>query len=914
MKGTRLTLGRYLDRTLRFSVAYWILMAGAAVAPLVAVGGQAEPYRYEELYSFRSDTDGYGPQGALVQGSDGNFYGTTYEGGQPTTNCPACGYGTVFRITPHGVLTTIAWFDGTTNGYPTNYGEYPFGAMLQATDGNFYGDSEGGLFKVTPGGVLTPMPGGTLGDPIQGTNGDLYSGNPYYGLIAWYSLGGSTLGSVYPSGTPSGGLVQASDGNLYGLTSNGGANDYGSAYKLTPGGVLTTLVSFGTNSPPVYPPIWPYGKLLQASDGNLYGVAGEDGTIFRLTLGGVLSNLVEFGVDAYGQNPNGGLIEANDGNFYGTTAYGGAPPDYGDMGTVFRLSPQGEITTIITFTGRGPVPGSNPLAGLIQGADGNLYGTCAYGGSRGGGNVFRIIMAGPRLGFSNVAGHVVLSWRTNYVGYTLQTSEDLTQWVNWTNHPVVSGGLYLVTTPATGGAGFFRLIRAAPLGQPQLTWITNNGAIALTGYSGPGGSIALPSTIDGLPVTTIADNATFRFSSPASLTVPNGITSIGAYAFLDAVGLAGITLPNSVTNIGESAFSYCWDLSSITLPSSLTSVPNWAFYYCTILASVTLPNSVTNIGQAAFTGCSRLTGITLPTRLRSIGVSAFSDCTGLTSVTIPDGVTSIGDNAFEGCSSLAGAVIGNGVRSTGNQVFLGCSRLANVTIGNAVTNVGFGAFISCTNLGSIAIPDSVNSIGSSAFLRCSGLTNVTFGNGLVSVWDEAFFGCTSLVSVVLPNTVTTITIGAFSECPGLTNIIIGSSLASLGSQAFSGCTHLTSVYFKGNAPSADYTVFGGDPVTVYYLPGTSGWTNSFASVPTAPWVLPYPLILTLAPGFGVSSNGFGFTISWATNRWVVVEACASLSHPAWQPLQTSTLSNGVSYFHDPAWTAYPMRVYRVRSP
>jgi hypothetical protein len=102
--------------------------------------------------------------------------------------------------------------------------------------------------------------------------------------------------------------------------------------------------------------------------------------------------------------------------------------------------------------------------------------------------------------------------------------------------------------------------------------------------------------------------------------------------------------------------------------------------------------------------------------------------------------------------------------------------------------------------------------------------------------------------------------------------------------------------------------------TVYYVPGTTGWGRTFAGRPTAPWSLPYPLILTSGPEFGVQTNGFGFIISWATNLSVVVEACTNLINPAWFPVGTNTLSNGSSYFSDPEWTNRPARFYRLRSP
>ena len=441
------------------------LLLAATVALDLRPGVQAQSYIYEQLYAFAGDTNGYGPAGALVQGADGYFYGTCAEGGQPTTNCGACGYGTVFKITPDGILTTMARFHGTsglTNGEGvTNYGGYPFGQMVQGTDANFYGDSEYGLFRVTPQGALTAMSGGTLGDPIQGTNGYLYSGNPYYSLVAWYSLDGSTAGSAYPTGTPSGGLFQASDGNFYGVTYNGGTYGLGTAYKLTPSAVLSTLVSFGPIS---NAPIRPYGKLLQASDGNLYGVADTaDGVVFRLTLTGALTNLAWFGVgEAYGGIPNGGLIEANDGNFYGTTAYGGGPPYYFSMGTVFKMTPQGKITTLVSFTGTGqggPYPGYAPEAALVQGSDGNLYGTCAYGGTYGNGNIFRIIMPGPKLDSFRAGQQLVISWRTNYTGFQLQSSSALGggNWSDCTNSLSTIGGQFFVTTSISGGAQFFRL-------------------------------------------------------------------------------------------------------------------------------------------------------------------------------------------------------------------------------------------------------------------------------------------------------------------------------------------------------------------------------------------------------------------------------------------------------------------------
>jgi hypothetical protein len=171
---------------------------------------------------------------------------------------------------------------------------------------------------------------------------------------------------------------------------------------------------------------------------------------------------------------------------------------------------------------------------------------------------------------------------------------------------------------------------------------------------------------------------------------------------------------------------------------------------------------------------------------------------------------------------------------------------------------------------------------------------VTIGNSVTSIGVQAFYGCSGLTSVTIPNSVT-----------------------SIEGYAFFDCYSLTSVYFQGNSPTPtnDSTVFSGSPygypATVYYLPGTTGWGAMFDGLPTAPWFLPNPVILNNSANFGVQPGGFGFTISWATNASVVVEAATNLANPVWIPVSTSTLTGGTNYFSDPQWTNYPMRFYRA---
>jgi hypothetical protein len=407
------------------------------------------------------------------------------------------------------------------------------------------------------------------------------------------------------------------------------------------------------------------------------------------------------------------------------------------------------------------------------------------------------------------------------------------------------------------------------------TYSTNAGGSAnIVAYAGPPWVVTIPTNINGLTVTSIGTNAFYNYTS-----------------------LTSVTIPGSVTSIGDSVFELCTSLTSVTIGDSVTSIGEGAFAG-TSLTSVTIPNSVTTIGDGAFVG------------------------SGITSVTIPGSVTSIGDGTFYQCPRLTNVTIGNGVTSIERFAFYECPRLTSVTIPNSVTSIGGVAFAGCTSLTSVTIPNSVTSIGNEAFFGCASLTSVTIPNSVTSIGQIAFEECYSLTSVTIPNSVSSIGEGAFALCTSLGSVTIPASVTNIGGGAFNDCTSLTGVYFQGNSPTPtnDSSVFSGDPpyypndpVTVYYLPGTTGWGALFDGRPTAPWFLPNPLILNNGPGFGVQPGGFGFTISWATNASVVVEATTNLAHPVWLPMSTSPLTGGTSYFSDPQWTNYPERFYRVTS-
>lgn len=255
------------------------------------------------------------------------------------------------------------------------------------------------------------------------------------------------------------------------------------------------------------------------------------------------------------------------------------------------------------------------------------------------------------------------------------------------------------------------------------------------------------------------------------LVLKSGITSIGDYAFFDCSNLTGdLKIPSNVHSIGENAFGYCSGFNgSLTIENGVVEIKKYAFYHCKgFTGSLKIPNSVTYIG-----------------------VYAFYDCAGFTGdLIIGDGVTTIERGAFSGCYRFKGTL----------------------KIGNSVTSIGEGAFTSCRGFtGSLIIPDSVTSIGQQAFSFCAGL------NG----------------SLIIGNGVTKIQSWAFVNCTGIKKVIIGSGVTSVSNESFIRCNSVSGFYLRGNAPTVYLNVTGVEGpflhgVPLYYIPGTTGWTDNSA--------------------------------------------------------------------------------------
>ncbi|MBR5456460.1 MAG: leucine-rich repeat protein, partial [Bacteroidaceae bacterium] len=378
-------------------------------------------------------------------------------------------------------------------------------------------------------------------------------------------------------------------------------------------------------------------------------------------------------------------------------------------------------------------------------------------------------------------------------------------------------------------------------------------------------------------------------SGLTSVTIGDGVTSIGIYAFFECYRLTSIEIPGSVTSIGDYAFRYCHGLTSVT--SLATTAPalgsyafdsissgatlyypagsdysSWEQYFAnteTIYVQSKCGDNLTwvfNGGVLTISGTGamwdysynnsapwssdEITHVIIEDGVTSIGNYAFYYCDGLTSIEIPGSVTSIGDYAFEGCSGLTSIEIPGSVTSIGNYAFYDCSGLASIEIPGSVTSIGYYAFYNCSGLTSIEIPGSVTSIGNGAFRGCDGLTSIVVAeentvydsrnncNAIIETATNTLIqGCQN---TIIPGSVTSIGLGAFYYCSGLTSIEIPGSVTSIGYMAFNNCSGLTSVTsLATTAPALGSAAFSdiSSDATLYYPAGSdySWWAQYFAN-------------------------------------------------------------------------------------
>jgi uncharacterized repeat protein (TIGR03803 family) len=368
----------------------------------------ASAQTFTRLANF-DGANGSTPRGTLTQGLDGNLYGAAVDGGSTGICQGASGCGAIFQATTSGSLTAFHIF-ATTDG------SHPLAAPVQGVDGNFYGTTEDGglhlrgtVFQLAPSGTLDTLYNfqftagqHPVGGLVLATNGNFYGtttvGGQHGEGTVFRINSGATFKALYSfcalSGCPDGqepqdGLVQAGDGNFYGVTPVGGTNKFGTIFKITPAGVFTTLHTFCAQTN-CTDGATPNVTLVEGKDGNLYGTTEQggshfSGTVFRITRAGVYSILHNFCSQpacADGANPLAGLVFATDGTFYGTTSASGSH----SRGTIFTVNAQKQFLVVYSFQATdGQFPNQ-----LMEHTNGNFYGTMQVGGTSGVGTFFSL--------------------------------------------------------------------------------------------------------------------------------------------------------------------------------------------------------------------------------------------------------------------------------------------------------------------------------------------------------------------------------------------------------------------------------------------------------------------------------------------------------------------------------------------
>jgi uncharacterized repeat protein (TIGR03803 family) len=504
----------------------------AALALLATAAVTLPAQTFTTLESLNG-TNGEYPVAGLVQAADGNLYGTTEFGGTPSFLCYT-GCGTVFKITPSGTLTTLWNFcAGNYSGHCPD-GALPRAGLILANNGDLYGTTEyGGTYPSNYAGTIFKI----------SLSGELTTIYNFCSDVSAVCLDGQN---------PVAGLVQASNGDFYGTTVYGGAYGNGNVFKITPNGALTTLYSFCAQSG-CPDGSGPEGSLVQAANGDLYGTTEFGGncaptgcgTAFKITPGGTLTTLYSFCTQSSsgvfctdGEFPVGGLIQAANGYLYGTTDQGGA---HGG-GTVFKITPSGvpaTLTTLYSFCSEGYpscTDGAYPFAGLVQAANGDLYGTTSGGGANGNqkGTVFAISPTGtpfktlysfcPLAGSCTDGEYPVASLVQDTNGKLYGTTENGGTGTCVTSTAPTCGtifrlslglGPFITTVPTAGVAGETVTILGTNLtGATGVTFdgtaatITNNSSSAITTTVPAGASSGTVEVVT--PNGTLSSNVTFR--------------------------------------------------------------------------------------------------------------------------------------------------------------------------------------------------------------------------------------------------------------------------------------------------------------------------------------------------------------------------------------------------------------------
>lgn len=336
-----------------------------------------------------------------------------------------------------------------------------------------------------------------------------------------------------------------------------------------------------------------------------------------------------------------------------------------------------------------------------------------------------------------------------------------------------------------------------------------------------GSSFAVPGT-----VKSISQFAFGGCSQLKKVTLAEGLTTIGDYAFVNCDGLESMNFPNSVTKIGSYTFRACPALKSVTMPSKLTEIPVAMFSACTKLAEINIPNGVKKIGANAFEGCSTLTSVTIPDSVTEIGDSAFDYCTSLVKAKLPSGLKVIRANLFNQCENLTTVNFPSGLteiesyafahtaitelnlpasaKTVGDYAFY-WAKLKKISLPEGMTTIGFRTF-SGTYIEELNLPSTIKIIGYGAFSGTS-ITELTLPNGVTDIYPKAFDGCRKLVKVTMPNSVKEIGENAFEGCASLKEIKLSENITRIPEWCFRYCERLEKIVIPDRVTSIDEFAF-----------------------------------------------------------------------------------------------------------
>ncbi len=448
------------------------------------------------------------------------------------------------------------------------------------------------------------------------------------------------------------------------------------------------------------------------------------------------------------------------------------------------------------------------------------------------------------------------------------------------------------------------------------------------------GTLELPSSLEGHPVTSIAPRAFSGCTALLSLHLPDSVKSIGIQAFKDCSLMSEIRLPAQGCQLGDLLFDGCTALSSLHIPQGIdtyfsrplsasfltditfdaqvTVIPDGLFWGCAKLSSIDLPDSITRIESSAFERCTSLRSISIPRSVRTIEYSTFSGCTALAHVSIPDSVTDIHAQAFANCTSLASVRIPDSVKFIRDEVFSGCTALADVRLPARACQLGERIFAGCDSLTELEIPAGLHaSYGKTqGILEAPALASVSFASGATSIADRLFMSCPSLQEIDIPTTVATIGDDAFRNCPSLERVFVPQSVTSIGQTAFAKSDKILLEVWQGSAALAyaldqgiATIVFVAEPAPAHQLVYTgeeivgvpSGEGYAFEGIAKATNAGTYTVTASLNPGYCWPDRSTEpKAISWSIERAPIALPDA-VAHPIYNGAMQKGVAPGQGY-------------------